>query len=200
MSDAAKILAAYRAIARPFIDRIFEPSTCIEQSRVLIEVLKRFGIAAEPISTKMVVTCTAKDYQFVTGLDPEEEERGKQICKSFVQKHQNNPIPRDWIVRHVVVLVERRFWVDSTLYQASTPRFNFDLDPDVIVLPLGEPLPPEYLPDLEAGYVADDGTEFTVRWIAVNDFAWQRDDGWEPSHLWPLIDRIERDMRILVRL
>jgi hypothetical protein len=195
MPNVEEVLQIYRKIARPWLDKIFEPATCTEQSRVLLEVLKRFGIAAEPVGTKMIVTCQAQEYQFVTGIDEEEKERARRTAKAYIERHAKGETVR--VIRHVVLLVERRILVDSTLHQASARSFKFQIEPDIVILPFPQQLGSEHLFDAQAKAETRDGIEFEIRWIATDDRDWEQDDGWEPSHLWPLIDRIESDMRLV---
>ena len=196
--DTDNILALYRRLARPWLDLIFEPATCTEQSRVLFEVLKRFGIAAEPVGTKMHVICEAREYQFVTGLDEEEKRRGKRIVKAWIDRPAKGQC--DSITRHVVLLVERRILVDSTLHQASAPpEFSFVIAPDLVILPFPNEVGEGCGFDVRAQGLAQGGIEFEARWIATQDRDWELDEGWEPSHLWPLIDRLTVDIRAALR-
>lgn len=192
-----EILEIYRMVARPFLDMAFEPERCVEQSRVLIEVLKRFGIAAEPLGTKFILTCNAKEFAYYSGLDEEEKERGKRTAKAWLDRDEGRPAVKG--KRHVVVIVERRILVDPTFYQARAVPFNFTLDPDVLVMPFPHPMEDDFIPDLEIDCNGNDGTKFTMRYIGTRDKDWELDDGWEPSHLWPLIDRIEKEIHVEIQ-
>jgi hypothetical protein len=185
-----ELLEIYERVARPHLDKIFKPTTCTEQTRVLIEVLARFGVEAQPLGVKLCVTYEAGGFQFLSGLDPEERERARTTCRGYVER----PNSEGNIVhgRHVVAVVERHVLVDSTLHQASAPEYGLTLKPMLIVLPFEKRIGGEGLtPCLDARFELDNGEKLDVRWIGTPDRGWVDDDGWEPSHLWPLIDFIE---------
>jgi len=51
----AAIVAALLELARPELLRVFRRDSCIVSTRVALDVLKTFGIAARPLSVKAVV-------------------------------------------------------------------------------------------------------------------------------------------------
>lgn len=185
-------LKLYARVARPVLDKCFKPSTCIEQSRVLIEVLARFNIEAEALGTKLLVACKEKQYQFLSGLDDEELQRAKLKASSYEVRADS--FSSEW-GRHVVVIVDKMILVDSTLAQASSQEHGFHLNADLYTVQFPHVLPEDEVPDLEIECSGDDGTKFSVRWVGTDDSDWEQTEAWEPSHLWPLIDLIEMKMR-----
>ena len=187
-----RLLNLYTQVARPYLD-VFPPATCIEQTRVLVEVLRRFNISADGLGVKLVVTYPAGDYQFVSGLDTEDRERGRAVAKAWLERPNSNGEVIGG--RHVVALVERLWMIDSTLHQASQPSFGLSIPADVYTIPFDAPLADDHWPVIDAKYTLDEGDEFSVQWIATPTREWEKSDAWEPSHLWPAIDRIEAEMR-----
>jgi len=190
-----KLLDLYEQTARALLNRLFKPDTCIEQTRVLLEVMRRFDVRADALGCKLHVVCDAKQFQFITGVDREEIERGRSIAKRFIERKAARE-DQEQYKRHVVALLDDRFIVDSTMHQASSTEFGVIIAPVIVTLgPLAPRSAPDSCWDMEAVCTLDDGLELKARWITTTDRDWLDAPGWEPSHLWPLIDRIERDMR-----
>jgi hypothetical protein len=189
---AETVLGLFEHAARPSLN-FFARNTCIEQTRILIEVLKRFGIEAEPLATKLHVVCPAKRYQFLLSGDPADLRNAKRFTPRVIERKNDAD---ETLGYHTVTLVGgRRLLVDLTLAQASSEEFDFAIDPQTFVLPLPFAIPPDELPDLRLECATDAGVPFTVRYIGVPDRDWERAPAWEPSHLWALIDLIEWRMR-----
>ena len=190
---AEHALELFERVARKPLDTL-DANTCIEQSRILIEVLRRFGIAAEPLSTKFFLVCKQCEFQFFSSGDPVDHENAKRVAKGY--EYRNNHRPDADFGYHIVVLVERRLVVDLTTAQASVPDYGFILRPEMVILPLPKRVGEDMLPDIEVEAHNDDGIPFTARWIGVRDESFRSTPAWEPSHLWPLIDIFEAQMRL----
>jgi len=190
LTTATEVLDLFERQARPWLN-VFEKNTCIEQTRVLIECLKAFGVRARPVGAKLHVVCPARGMQFVTGIAAEEAARGKKIAKSWIERK-----PPD-NKHHVVALVEDHILVDLTVAQASSPESNFLIEPRMLAAPSPEPIviAPDSHWRIKANAALDDGTKFTIEWILTADEDWLDTLAWEPSHLWPLIHRIVHEMR-----
>lgn len=191
--SAEKTLELFESVARPALNE-FSRNTCIEQSRILIEVLARFGIAAEPLATKYHVVCAQCECQFFSSGDPVDRKNAQALTKGLRYRHSDRP--DEVFGYHTVVLVERRLVADPTFAQAHMPEFGFHLKPELVVIPLPGPLEPDTLPDIDIEGLNDDNVPFTARWIGVPDNDWEGTPAWEPSHLWGLIDILEAHMRL----
>ena len=196
MSDrVVTLLDLYETCARPWLNQIFKPNTCIEQTRVLLEVIQRFGVRAEAVGTKLIVKCEAREYCFISGLDADELHSAMNTAKRFILHGNDHDATLNR--RHVCALVDQRFLADSTLHQASSEQFGVKIPAAITVIgPLAFPSDHRATgSDVTAEYALDDGARLAARWITTPDRDWLDDPAWEPSHLWRLIDRIERDMR-----
>lgn len=188
-----ELLDLYEQCARPYLDAIFQPATCIEQTRVLLEVMGRFGVEAKSTGVVLLMKCPAKEIQYATGLDAEELWQARRVVKAPITDRANN---RGEVCggRHVVALVDHgKFLVDPTWYQASIPEVDFYLEPEILVVPVPEPM--EDLGTVKMEIMNDDGLSFQLEYYGRPERDWEHDEGWEPSHLMELIGFIERDMR-----
>lgn len=190
--SAEEALTLFESVALPVLGRAFALNTCIEQTRILIDVLAAFGIAAEPLATKLHLVCIEKEFQFFVSGDPDDLVRVRQVKAGY--KHRGGG--EETIGYHTVALVERRLLVDLTLAQASCPEFGFHIEPCIVVIDLQGPLPEDRLPDIHMGGINDDGLTFTVRWAGDWSREFESAPGWEPSHLRELIRAIIVAMRV----
>lgn len=179
--------------ARKYLNT-FDRHTCIEQTRILIETLGRFDIRAEALGTKFICKVPSKEFQFFVSGDPVDHENAKKHARGFAMK-PGRP-PTDTKAYHVAGLIERRIFVDLTAAQASVPEWGFVLESQMLAIPFPEPLPEGEWPDIKVSGTSDNGVDFTMQWIGVADRDWEPTPAWEPSHLWPLIDIIEAEMRL----
>jgi hypothetical protein len=189
---AEDALELFERVSRPALNQ-FSRASCIEQTRILIEVLARFGVAAEPVSTKFHLVCEKRKFQFFASGDPGDYELARRLCPGIISR-ANDVGERTGY--HVVALVERRILADLTTAQAQSPEFNFWLRPWLVALPFPEPVPEGELFDVRVNGETDNHVPFTARWIAVPDRSFEATPAWEPSHLWPLIDIFEAHMRL----
>lgn len=180
-------LELFEYCARPFLAG-FGKNTCIEQVRILSEVLKRLGISTEPMACKLHVSVPSHDFQFFASGDPRDYENAKKLAHRFVSRRNRQD---EILGYHTVALVERRIFVDLTLAQVSNEEFRFILDPCMVSFAVTEPFDPPFF-DISADATTNTGTPFTVHWIGVEDRSFEKTPAWEPSHLWKLIDMIEQ--------
>lgn len=189
---AEEALALFEAVALPVLGRAFALNTCIEQTRILIDVLAGFGIAAEPLATKLHLVCEEKGFQFFISGDDADLRSARRNPTGFRARPNREG---ETLGYHTVALVERRLMVDLTLAQASAPEYAFHIEPQMVMVDFHEQLPPDHLPDVKMSGATDDGIEFTVRWIGVPARDWESAPGWEPSHLVNLIGGLQFAMK-----
>jgi hypothetical protein len=48
---------------------------------------------------------------------------------------------------------------------------------------------------IEAGLILNSGINLDVQWTLTGRRDFESTEAWEPSHLWPLIHRIRREMK-----
>jgi hypothetical protein len=188
----SELIVRFNAVARPYLN-LFPAATCIEQSRILVEVLHALDVESQAIETAMKVHCPELNLAYVTGADAEERARGKAKAGEWVDR----TTPEAEGYGHVVVaavLDGDKFLIEPTLAQASMPDRGLNIPRAVI--PIG-PLSqwPEPGCQIEAGFDLDDGKKIDVTWLIRDTRMFESTPAWEPSHLWPLIGRIVREMR-----
>jgi hypothetical protein len=80
------------------------------------------------------------------------------------------------------------------MHQASVPEQGLRIEPAVLSAgPLKRAFEPGTV--LEAGLALDSGLNIMARWHATGTELYKATPAWEPSHLWNLIHRIQREMR-----
>lgn len=186
-----ELVDRFNWVAQPYLKR-FPLASCIEQSRILVEVLPEFGAKVEAIEATMIVRCGPLNLAYISGADPEERARGKAIAGTFLDR----TTPEGEGYGHVVVAAEiagRPYLLDPTMSQASMPDRDFLIPRGVLAI---GPLSQRPAPDcqIEAGFVLDDGKEVTTTWNIKETRNFERTQAWEPSHLWSLIHHIIREM------
>lgn len=122
---------------------------------------------------------------------PEDRARGKDAAKEWVDTTAKG------YDGHVVAVVDdgtEAFIVDSTLAQATRPDRGLVIP--ACIMKVG-PCPRRAEPgcQLEASFLLDDDTDLKVTYVFKETRDFESAPGWEPSHLWPIIHRIVREMR-----
>lgn len=187
-----ELIDRFNAVASPYLD-LFPAATCIEQSRILIEVLCELGICAEPIETAMKVHCPELNLAYVAGADAEERERGKAVAGEWIDR--TTPAHEGYGHLVVAALVNgENFLLDPTMAQASMPEPGMAIPRGV--LPIG-PLSQWPAPgsQIDAGLDLADGKRIAVTWLIRDTRKFESTPAWEPSHLWPIIHVIVREMK-----
>jgi hypothetical protein len=184
-----EVLEHYERIARPWLNQIFKPQTCIEQTRLLIEVLARWGINAWAMGAVLTVTYPAAKYIYISGCTKQQGDQIRGSTADYRERPSSDGTVYD--LPHVVAIVENSILVDMTIAQASFADKDLVIDPVALVVALPRPVyPASLLPDLTIAGELAGGTEFEARWVGVADRSFERYPAWDPSHLLPLIDRI----------
>ena len=191
----AELLDRLSAVARPYLD-IFPAATCIEQSRIVVEVLKRLDVAnARAIETTLSVHCPELKFLYLAGATAEDRARGKRAVGG--NNWIDHTTPEHEGHGHVVVLAyveEGRYLIDATLAQASAPDRGMTIPRCVIpVGPLCEW--PETGGQIVAGFDMEDGKKVEITWTFRDTRMFESTEAWEPSHLWNIINRIAREMK-----
>ena len=187
-----ELIDRFNRVARPYL-QLFVPATCIEQSRILVEVLPEFGARTEAVATSMMVKCPELNLAYVAGADAEERARGKQLAGEW----EDRTTPTGEGYGHVVVAAEiagQSYLIDATMAQASMPDRGMCIPRFVIAIGplLQHPGPGS---QIDAGLLLDGGRSIDATWVVKDTRNFERTPGWEPSHLWPLIHRIVREMK-----
>lgn len=184
-----ELIARFDRVARKYLD-CFAPNTCFEQVRILIECLRAFRVAADPVSCGLVVECREFDLAYVSGLTPELMAQAKATSKLWTDLAHPNGHQYGYLVADAD-LGGNHYLLDLTLFQAN--HRGLRIPRETVAVPVGRRINPGM--DISAGMRLDNGTELNVRWIVSDSRAFEEVPGWEPSHLWPLIHRIVREMK-----
>lgn len=190
MAATRATLELFESCALPYLSYL-KPNTCIEQTRILIDCLAHFGVAAEPLATKLHLVCPSNGFQYFISGDPRDHRKAHSISAGFRSRLNREG---ETLGYHTVALVERCILADLTLHQCSVPEFEFHLKQSLVQIPFGAPLAADQLPDIRLEGVSDNDVPFTLRYIGVADHDWAATPAWEPSHLVELIALICRDM------
>lgn len=187
-----ELIDRFNWVAKPYLE-LFAPSTCIEQSRILVEVLPQFGAKVQAMQCTLTVDCPALKLMYVAGASAADRARGKAICHNFLEGGSDPHA--DQI--HVAVAAEiagQPYLVDPTFSQASMPDRGLLIPRGVLAVgPLSAmPAPGK---QIDAGLALDDGKRVDATWFITDSRAFERTPAWEPSHLWRLIHRIVREMK-----
>lgn len=165
-----RVIKAYAEVARPLISERFGSASCIAAARVTIDVMRHFGLRAEPVS----VVARASNAQYwacrarVGGRPPESQkefERWHVQDGAYVAQVGNATAPDG--SGHVVAVVEAHTLIDGAIDQLDRPRYNLRLPPILIA---------QCQPDFRQGATVMLGVYggATVQYDAVEENDWFR--------------------------
>ena len=196
----AAIVAALLELARPELLRVFRRDSCIASTRVALDVLKTFGIAARPLSVKAVVYNAPYAARLELGM-PLPESAEEMACWvredgawSVGVGFPNPDAPRvDGWPGHLVAVTERHLLFDLALDQASRPAHGLRLGP------LAVPASAAFL----AGHVPLVARRAGIRveYLACpKDLTYRLTPDWrDRARRTPVVERIVRQLRQRLR-
>ena len=199
--DRARIaLEHFARIAPPYLEP-FKRNTCIEQTRILLECLKRVGVPGRPEAVRLVVQCEALKLVFVSGSTAKERERARRKGIDITELDLNGkpiaPCGQDTDqnrVGHVVAVINGRYLADPTLSQASMPDHGLTIEREIVFVgPFTQQLRTNS--EVAATFSLNSGQVIDVRWALTGRWDFRKTAAWEPSHLWPIIDEISAQMK-----
>lgn len=182
------VVRLFENLAQPILACFPNRNSCVEQTRVVVEVMRAFKLKAVPKPVKLMVK--APGYAYVSGLDAEERGRAQATAGEFIEKS-----PMDGgFPGHLCAVVERRWMIDTTLDQASCPAKGVEIPPVIMVYPLAREINPDDIA-LDARMENDAGLALEVRYLPLHDHSFLTSEAWEKDHLLPAIGAICHRMR-----
>jgi len=130
--DPLKVLAAMERVSWRVLSQCFRPDCCIAATRIGIEALKPFGIAARPMPTKCVIMNEAY-HQWVRGEVPEPDPNSARILVI------DETCTGDGYAGHVVLVGKVQgtpFLLDLSIFQFNRPQKNIHIDPEGLLVVL----------------------------------------------------------------
>ncbi len=131
--DPALVLDSLIRIGQPFIVKFIALNNCVLITRIAIDVLGDFGIAASPLTVHVVGHNAAYD-RLVRNLgSPTDPEAFRRLCNEHVASTfrvggGGEDGPNDW-PHHLVAIVEGRQLLDLSIGQASSAERGIELSP-----------------------------------------------------------------------
>lgn len=162
----SKTLVLYAHVAAEVFGEVWPPDRCLPGSRVAIEVLKKFGIEAKPLSVEtLAMNRVWRDQVAAKGRWPESQAEADRWAAAGGFSFAVTPAPRfgEW-PGHLVV-VARGCLIDSASVQFQRPNEALT-PPDIVLADLtrgffdGEPLTAEF----------EDGSCITYRALPDKSF------------------------------
>lgn len=173
---ATEVLDRYRRVARGILLFYFGPASCIASTRVTIEVLKRFGVSAEPLAVKFLAQCHARKTAYQSGFTDEELKGAKSQSPAPGHQHEG------WN-GHLVAIAE-----DGPVYYIIDPSFDqiaipgIRIPPNILIFPGDAAVPPrEMLAELKIE--TDDGDMLHVSYRPLGDSSYLTMPAWQTDHL-----------------
>ena len=194
------MIRVYARTARPIILRYFNRRSCVASSRITIEALKFFGIAARPVPVRFLVRAPALNAVFMSGVTAEDRaEIAGASGSRFVLLAPGPQISGGGIGWNGHVIVKtREFLIDPSFDQAldaiAGAGHAIAAAPLIAVFPLGgKSLPKTF----HAGFTAllDDDTKIISEYDHLPDDSFLRAPAWELDHLQPAIEQILAAMK-----
>lgn len=160
-----EILMVYTEIARPVMRRYMSPNSCVSATRVTIECLERFGIAARPQAVKWLVSLPARELCYASGLTEAERATAKQSV--YHDWNTENP----WN-GHLIALTDE-WLIDSSFDQALIALGG---KPEDVILTLKIPEPRFGSIDCEG--LTDEQETIRIQYVATDDCEWKSSEAW----------------------
>lgn len=132
-------IRVFAEIARPIIRASYGPNSCIASTRIVIDVLTRFGLQVQPVSVMAEVwnrayhECRIRAGRQVQSQ--EELDRWMATAGACVGR-VGTDVPGEWS-GHVVAIAGRRVLVDAAIDQANRPEWDI-IVPGVLVTECGD--------------------------------------------------------------
>lgn len=181
MNRTERLVGAYCEIAAPLLAGIRPRNTCISQTRITVECFKRLGVAARPVCTSLAVLSRDMNLVYLSGFT--EKERARMRAQSASWHDALDPEP-GWR-GHVCALIAGRWFIDSTLDQASQPDRGMPIDPDILVIPCRQYRPGRTR--IDGRIITNAGLKLEVSYIPKADRTFLTTEAWE---LLPHMDRM----------
>lgn len=156
-----------------------EAATCIEQTRLLLDCLKVFGINGEAVSVRLVVHYEGAKVAYVSGLSAEEEKK----CQEYTNYGQLPTMDKGKGYQgHVVALIERAVLVDLTIRQADIPSAGLRIEEEEVALFLDKPIPEGDQFEVRIEGTTADDQAVKISWSSKEDTSFMETGAWEPSY------------------
>lgn len=129
-------LEAIVTVAPNILVRKYKEDCCIAATRILIEVLKKLHF--RNIKPLVVEANVFNEVYCMKGRPPESEEEAKAWLEEgawqVVVGDRNTVIPNKW-AGHLVVILEDKYMIDLSMFQASRPQKQINMAPICTVVP-----------------------------------------------------------------
>lgn len=144
-----KVVESLVRVARPIILEMFNKDSCIASTRIAIDALRYFGIAAVPMALSATIynACAVEEFgqgeaitsiaNFQSALRVNEPSGAWSVMigTGLSEKDPNNPT---WAGHLVAVIPETTVLIDLAIDQASRPSKSIDLEPFCLQIPQKE--------------------------------------------------------------
>lgn len=169
------VVAAYQEVARPIMLDFMggDRQTCIAATRITIETMRAFGLAAEPVSVKFVLHCPALGFAYISGFSAQERKRmarrnGKPIQNRGVGGYNG----------HLIAAVAGQWLIDPTIDQAESIEHGLRIEPTILVMPLPGDIKLKSMHATLKGTV-DSGHEIEIGYRSRRDRSFETAEAWE---------------------
>jgi len=130
LGDRAIVIATLVRHARPVMLKVVKPDSCVVMSRLAVEVLRTFGVAADACSAEVIIA----NGKFAQLLGAGRIQMGEKLPQWAIDEGAwgiglgYRPKPHE--IGHVVCLAGDLI-LDLSLDQASRPQHTIELEPSV---------------------------------------------------------------------
>jgi hypothetical protein len=188
-TDAAAI-ASVKTAMDPWRDTL-EINSCIEQVRLLYDVLPRFGLTVTPLQVDLVCTFNDAGAAFVVGSKTFQRSLAKRKPKEIIKSKNLT----GGFLGHMVAVVNDRYLLDPSIRQVRIPVLNLDAGIDFHAAaspdrPIGDRF------HIEQRFDTPNGTDCTFHWISRGRKDYLKAQAWTqpepPEIIEAIVDRARR--------
>lgn len=165
------VLAAYGRVARHVILRYLERQSCIASTRITVEVMRHFQLAAKALPMRLVVECPKLKYAYVSGLTAAQKAHAKKQSVAWSTRGGGYD-------GHVVALVANSWIVDASIDQVESAEHGFTVPPSVLLVPVPIGINRRRM-HIEIQGVTDNGHELKIRYMSSRDKTFYATPAWE---------------------
>lgn len=188
-TDPAAVIATFCRIARPIMRRFMSANSCIGAARTTLEVLRIYGIEAQPLAVSLVFQVPVREYARLCGIPQDQQAELKAKSKNWIDLGNGG-----W-QGHLVVLAASRWVLDAALDQADAPEFGVPVPPEVYVFDtLGHDWNPQENFEMQLNLTLDNGDPATLYYRSLEDEGYRATEAWNDEGLPLLAHAIAIDM------
>ena len=176
MTDEEQLMTTYSNVARHIMLQYMGRHSCITATRITTEVMKYFGYPTRVLTTRLVAECKDLKFAYISGFDDKTRaEMHKKVTNWVDLKDDNGEVGYNG---HVIAVVNRKWWIDSSIDQIQSEPHGLVVKPSVLVLPLDTKIKLKDL-HVHATVFVENNAQVNIQYMPHSDYSFYQMPAWE---------------------